>query len=271
MVRTMQRRIFIKRAFASLALAAGGSTIYAGGFERHHVETTVTPIHLGLDTPLRIAAIGDLHFDPLFEHWYIEDVVNCVRAAQPDILFLTGDYVSKVTDQIDVLATLLAAAAPPLGIYAVLGNHEFWSGEVPVIRAFEKNGIVILRNESVPLPGSSRWFIAGLESYWAGRPDPSFFDRSPAAAQYITIIHEPDPFQLLDHPRIRLQVSGHTHGGQIRMPFLGALRLPSWGRQFDAGHFTAANRHLYVNRGIGTVRVHFRFHCRPEISCLDVS
>jgi len=186
------------------------------------------------------------------------------------VLF-TGDFVSKSAERVADLAPILAQARPRLGSCAVLGNHDFWCGPGQISRALERHGIQVLRNAAVPIPDCPGWFLAGLESFWAGRPDASFLDRAPADARFVALVHEPDVFDLLTDSRIRLQISGHTHGGQVRVPFLGALMLPSWGRRFDAGLFRRDGRALYVNRGIGTVRFHVRMNCRPEITVLELS
>jgi predicted MPP superfamily phosphohydrolase len=83
--------------------------------------------------------------------------------------------------------------------------------------------------------------------------------------------HEPDSFDLLTDARIALQLSGHTHGGQVRLPLVGAVCLPSWGKKYEAGLYTRGDQRLYVNRGIGTVKRHFRFNCRPEITLLTLT
>jgi predicted MPP superfamily phosphohydrolase len=135
----------------------------------------------------------------------------------------------------------------------------------------ERNGIQVLRNRALPLPGVAGWFIAGLESYWGGRPDPRFLRKFPEDARFISIVHEPDAWDQLRDPRIRLQVSGHTHGGQVCMPFWGALTLPSWGKLYSAGLYGSGDRHLYVSRGLGTVNMRVRFCCRPEITVFELS
>lgn len=267
----MRRRTFIARGLSSLVLAAGGSAVYAGGIERHLVETTTVRLDLGLAAPLRVVAIGDIHFDPLYETDYLEAVSARIRALAPDFVLFTGDFVSKTAKRVADLAPILARTNPRLGSCAVLGNHDFWCGPRQVSAALERHGIAVLRNAAVPIPGCPDWFLAGLESFWAGRPDASFVGKAPPEARFITLVHEPDVFELLTDSRIRLQISGHTHGGQVRVPFVGALTLPSWGRRFDAGLFRRGERALYVNRGIGTVRFHVRMNCRPEITLLELS
>ncbi len=251
--------------------AAGGAGLYGGWFERQAVEITRTPVPVGLGRSLRLACLGDIHFDPLCEADYLGSVVGKVNALQPDLIALTGDYITHATPRVGEVCGILGRLRAPLGVYAALGNHDQWHAGDIVSALLRRQKIVVLRNQCHPLPGLGGWFVSGLESYWAGRPDGSCLDRAGADTRHLLIVHEPDPFLELTDPRIRLQMSGHTHGGQIRMPGIGALRLPSWGRKFDQGLFERDGRHLFVNRGIGTVTYHLRFDCRPEISLLELS
>jgi predicted MPP superfamily phosphohydrolase len=133
----------------------------------------------------------------------------------------------------------------------------------------------VLRNAHVPLErGASRLWLAGLDDPVCGRPDPDLAIpssiRNVPNEPVILMCHAPDFVdQLHEHPvgqAISLVLSGHTHGGQIRLPLIGALRLPPGGRKYVEGHFNVGSMQLYVNRGIGSVGVPFRFDCRPEIT-----
>lgn len=133
------------------------------------------------------------------------------------------------------------------------------------------SGISVLRNRSVPLPGQENWYLTGLESYWSGKPDAACITGTLPHSRHLVLVHEPDAFDLLTDPRIALQLSGHTHGGQVCLPWVGAVCLPSWGKKYPAGLYTRGDRRLYVNRGIGTVDDHFRLNCRPEITLLTLT
>jgi predicted MPP superfamily phosphohydrolase len=157
------------------------------------------------------------------------------------------------------------------GRFAVLGNHDHNVGADQVTAAFASSGIPVLRNRSVPLPGQENWYLTGLESHWSGKPNVACITNTPPSSHHLVLAHEPDAFDLLTDPRIALQLSGHTHGGQVRLPFVGAVCLPSWGKKYPAGLYTLGDRRLYVNRGIGTVDEHFRLNCRPEITLLTLT
>jgi hypothetical protein len=159
--------------------------------------------------------------------------------------------------------------------YAVLGNHDHWLSGTEVARALSMNRIPVLINSYVPIErNGSRLWLAGIDDPVCGRPDP---DKAiPKAIRGIegepmmVMCHAPDyADELRGHPAgnsIGLMVSGHTHGGQVRLPFVGALDLPPGGKKYVQGLFRLGSMQLYVNRGIGTVGVPFRFQCPPEIT-----
>ena len=275
----MDRRTFIKRGLATAAFLGCGSAAYAGELERHGVRVAKVPIHLGLATPLRAALLADIHFDPFYEIGWLDTVFGTVASLSPDLVLLAGDYVTRTTKRFEEFGRIAGSVRPTLGAFASLGNHDQWTdrwsrngeGTRKMQSVFERNGIHLLRNAVTPLPRNPGWALAGLDSFWAGRPDCGLFARQPEGTQFISLVHEPDAWDILSDPCIRLQVSGHTHGGQVRAPFYGALRLPSWGKKYDAGLFTRGRNHLYVNRGIGTVGIPCRVNCAPEITLLELT
>lgn len=275
----MTRRTFLKRSLATAAFFGCSGAAYAGEFERHGVRIETASIPIGLPRPIRAVLLTDIHFDPLYETDWLESVFRTVAGCAPDIVFHAGDYVSRSTARFEEFGAIAGRLRPPLGSFAVLGNHDHWSdnhgrrgrGRSLITRVLEQNGVRVLRNEIVPLPGHPGWALAGLDSFWAGRPDTTVFARAPHDTRFISIVHEPDAWDLLPDPRIRLQLSGHTHGGQVRLPLIGALRLPTWGRKYDAGLFEKGPRNLYVSRGIGTVNIPCRVNCAPEISLLELT
>lgn len=267
----MNRRIFVKRSALTAALGCGAGYGYARLVERHAVEVVPVELALGLPASLTAVVLGDIHFDPLYETDYLEGVVGRVNALAPDLVLYTGDFFSNTADRVGELLAVLGEAKARLGRFAVLGNHDHTVGADRVTAAFEAAGISVLRNRSVPLPGCEGWYLTGLESYWAGAPSAASLTNTPAHARHILLVHEPDSFDLLTDPRIALQLSGHTHGGQVRVPGVGAVCLPSWGKKYPAGLYARGDRRLYVNRGIGTVVRHVRMNCRPEITCLRLA
>jgi uncharacterized protein len=267
----MNRRTFVKRSLAATAVGLGASAGYARFVERHAVEVVPQQIELGLPEPLTVAVLGDIHFDPLYECDYLADVVARTNRLSPDLILYTGDFLSRSADRLADLLAILREARAGTGSFAVLGNHDHKIGADRVTAALDASGIRVLRNRSVALPRRTDWYLSGLESYWSGAPSAASVANTPPHARHILLVHEPDSFDLLTDPRIALQVSGHTHGGQVRIPGVGAVCLPSWGKKYQAGLYTRGDRRLYVNRGIGTVDEHVRLNCRPEITLLKLT
>jgi predicted MPP superfamily phosphohydrolase len=267
----MNRRRFIQGTATTALAAATGASLLAHGIRTHDLEQRTVRLPMGLNRPLRMVALGDIHFDPLYEEAYLAHISARITALQPDLVVYTGDFVTQHLSRMHDLAALLSRTVSRLGSFATLGNHDHWAGAGAVSAALEKEGIRVLRNASYPLPGEDDFFLTGLDSFWAGTPDPTILARTPATSRHILLVHEPDPFTRLDDPRIKLQISGHTHGGQIRAPLIGALVLPKLGRDYQEGLYARNDRLLYVNRGVGTLRPHIRIHCRPEITVFELS
>jgi len=269
---TLNRRAFLQ-ALAGVSLTgAVAATATAWGEDTHDVEITRIPVHLGLQTPLRLVVLGDIHFDPVCDEAYLLHVVGLVNSLQPDLLAYTGDFVSQRLGRLRDLAGLLAPAQGRLGTYTIPGNHELWTNVTYVQRVLDQRaGIRMLRNATIALPGQDDVYLTGFDSFSAGRPQPALLDQTATQSRHIVLAHEPDSFNLLTDSRIRLQVSGHTHGGQVRLPFYGALVLPLWGRDYQQGLYTRGTRQLYVNRGIGTYSLNLRINCRPEITVFELT
>jgi predicted MPP superfamily phosphohydrolase len=266
----MNRRVFL-RTLAGASVAGVAACAY--GEDTHDIEIARVPCKIGLRTPRRMVVLGDLHFDPVCDEAYLARVVDLINGLQPDLIAYTGDFVTSHLDRVHDLADILARAHAPLGAFAVEGNHEFWTNTGFVQQMLDRNaGIRMLRNESIALPGEDNVYLTGLDSFSVGRPRPDVVNLTPPGTRHILLVHEPDSFPQLTSARIRLQISGHTHGGQVRLPFYGALWLPKWGRDFQQGLFAAEDgRQLYVNRGIGTLACHFRINCRPEITVFELT
>lgn len=268
----MTRRTFFKRSLLASPLVLGAGALgYSRYIERHDVEVVEVDMAVGLPAPLNVALLSDIHFDPLCETEYLEDVIARVNQLSPDLILYAGDFVSVSIERIEELMAILSRGRASHGSFAALGNHEHWIDADKIESILNTAGITVLRNRSVPLPGLPQCYLTGLESHWSGRPSMRSIESTPPASRHIVLAHEPDSFDLLTDSRIALQLSGHSHGGQVRVPFGGAIQLPSWGKKYSIGQYEQAGRRLYVTRGIGTVVRHFRFNCRPEITHLRLS
>ena len=281
-----EQSLLTRRAFLGLgAGAAVGLALYAGEISRHELvlERCTIPIAGLAETfhGLRIAQISDFHFAEYSEPFFIERVVRQVNALQPDIVLLTGDFVtmapiekSRSQAYIPIIASLLGGLDCPHR-YGVLGNHDWMVNGTYVIEAMGAVGIPILRNASLPFErDGSRFWIAGAMDALSWEcdlnktmPAHAVQDKEPV----LMMVHEPDMLPAVARLNgVDLMLSGHTHGGQVRLPLLPPLMLPPLGQRYVEGHFRMGKTQLYVNRGIGAVALPFRFRCPPEITELTL-
>jgi predicted MPP superfamily phosphohydrolase len=214
---------------------------------------------------LRIVQLTDLHRSKLTPDRRLRHAVALANSICPDLILLTGDFVTADSADIEPCGHILAPLEAPLGRYAVLGNHDFTAGAPAVERMLTRLGIHVLTNESVKLENGLR--LVGLEDDRHGKPDAvrAFRDVQEDEATLV-LSHNPVGAELVaQHPCIVF--SGHTHGGQIRLPVLTAQQVRRIGsKHYRAGWFTVGQARLYVNRGLGQVGLPLRFLCRPEIS-----
>ena len=227
---------------------------------------------------LRIAVLADPHTGSPYNGLdKLNEIVDLTLQAQPDLILLAGDYVVQEVlggqfiapeDMTPVLARLEA----PMGVYAVLGNHDWWLDGARVRQALEQDGIPVLEDAAIELThGACRFWLAGISDFWEAPHDiATTLARIPAAATVLAFTHNPDIFPTLPS-RIALTIAGHTHGGQVYFPVLGRLIVPSrYGERFAIGHIQEAGRHMFVSPGLGTSILPVRFLVPPEISILHV-
>jgi hypothetical protein len=264
---------------------AAGLAIYSAGIERHWVEVLRHEVHLpGLAAGfngLRIAQLSDIHMDEYTEPIFLRHVIDRINRMEPDVVLLTGDFVSNglATTAFSIGAAWQCAniltGLSCKQVYAVLGNHDVSVDAKQVTAALRANGVTVLTNACLPIEREGgRLWLAGVDDPVMGMPDPekAIPDaiRNVANEPVILMCHAPDYVDdLLMRPvgkAIDLMLSGHTHGGQVRLPLVGALQLPDLGRKYVEGWFRPGGVQLYVNRGIGTVGLPFRFDCPPEIT-----
>ena len=228
--------------------------------------------------PLRIAALADLHTGaPHITVEKVREIVASVNAERPDLIVLLGDYVIHGVAggrfvPIEQTAAALRDLRAPLGVFAVLGNHDWWYDGSRCARALEAAGIHVLEDAAaaVTVRGHPLW-IAGVGEV---RTRPASLTRAlapvPEGAPVIVLTHNPDLFVRVP-PRVLLTLAGHTHGGQVNLPVLGRLIVPSHhGDRYAIGHIQEEGRDLFVSPGIGTSIIPVRFRVPPEISLLTV-
>jgi uncharacterized protein len=266
-------------SFRSLATALGG--LIAGGGLLAGYAASVEPlwaetVRLSLRLPrlpsrldgLTLAQISDLHAGHYASEDKIRRSVSMVNALHPDVIAITGDMFHRQPQEAQMAAEALSALSAPLGVYAIMGNHERQlppeEGEMP----FRRAGLTVLANAAheVTVDGASLWMI-GIDDLIMRRGNLKRALRGvPDHACKILLVHEPDFADRAARYPIDLQLSGHTHGGQIRLPGIGPLLLPVLGRKYSMGLYKVRNTWVYTNRGLGVTRPPLRFNCRPEIT-----
>ena len=227
---------------------------------------------------LRVAVLADLHVGSPFNGIdKLEQIVDLTLKAKPDLILLAGDYVihgvvgGKFVEP-DTIAKGLQRLAAPLGVFAVLGNHDHRHGGEEIRAAMESHGIKVLDDEAIPLKlAECRIWLAGLSDLWTGkRAYQAALALIPEGAPAIAFTHNPDSFPVLPKP-VTLTIAGHTHGGQVRLPLLGRLVVPSeYGERYAIGHVVENGRHLFVSPGLGTSIIPVRFLVPPEVSMLTL-
>jgi uncharacterized protein len=241
--------------------------------------------------PLRIAALSDLHAArPWMTGERIAAIGKVAMELKPDLITLLGDYVTSIHQRylglmppIAEWAGALGTLRAPLGVYAVLGNHDWWGDLHGVRDGLCAAGIPVMENDAIKITtGGHSFWLGGLGDqlahgrYVKGRPR-GVDDLDGVLAQvtdddpFILMAHEPDIF-IKSSPRVALQLSGHTHGGQVRFPLIGALVVPSaYGQRYAYGHIIEDGRNLVVSGGLGVSGLPVRFLMPPEITIVDVT
>ena len=187
---------------------------------------------------------------------------------------MTGDFVSRITHgEPDLIESELGRLHAPAGVWAILGNHDHWRGAEIVEAAVQRAGIRLLRNDNASIGRKDQeLWMAGVDDVLLGHPDLRMaMDGVPGDAAAILLAHEPDfaDMAALDS-RIALQLSGHSHGGQVRLPFLGSIIVPPLAKKYPKGLRQINAMRLYTNCGLGNIFLPVRFNCRPEVTLLSL-
>lgn len=276
----VSRRRALRLIAGTLVATTAGSGVNAAWIEPESLSVTRGDIpcpHLppALDG-LKICLISDLHYkDPDADDPLLARVVDAIDRETPDLVLMPGDFIDSDERMMAPLLHRLSGLRARHGVFASLGNHDGWNADVQrVSRQFERAGFAMLHNRHSRIRiGGESLYLAGSDFVWGGKPDPQAMTRGiPADAPLVALVHEPDFFdRMTRHRRIDLQVSGHTHGGQCRVPVLGIAPVkPLWGRKYIHGRFQREDSNLFVTRGVGTTGLRVRFACPPELAVLTL-
>jgi hypothetical protein len=283
-----KKSLLTRRQFIGLSgLSVLGLGVYAGEIARHEIDIVHRTIVIDrlpeAFKGFRIVQVSDFHYKEYTEAFFIKLVIHEVNALKADLVVLTGDFISygpaaphRSVPWAYECGELLTRIQCPLR-YAILGNHDCIVSEAVVKDALTTHGIPVLNNQAIPLEREGkRIWLAGLADVLEAHPRPDFGKTIPKTAQadderVILLAHEPDIAPEAAKHNVDLMLSGHTHGGQVRIPFLPPVMLPPMGKDYVEGHFQVGPMQLYVNRGIGAVQLPFRFNCPPEITVITLA
>jgi uncharacterized protein len=272
------RRI-LRRLAAGVALAGAGGLLYAREVEPRRLEVvrpevTLPRLAAAFDG-YRVVQIGDLHLDDWSRPARLHRVAEMVNAEAPDLIVVTGDFASYSARRLDTerLVDALRHLSAPDGVLAILGNHDYLTDVKLIRRCIREAGLTELLNEAVTLRrDGSELHVAGVDDVMEGRSRLDLVLQAlPRTGAAVLLAHEPDFADVAAATgRFDLQLSGHSHGGQVRVPVLGRAALPPFSQRYTRGLHRVGGMLLYTNRGLGTVHARLRFGCRPEITALTL-
>ena len=275
-------RPLTRREFLSVttrwALASGlvgiGGTGYAQGVEPYWLEIHQLSLKLPRISPefegYRILQMSDIHMGGWMPVSRLQELVGLANSQEPDLIVLTGDFFSTISDAVaSDLVTALKHLRARDGVLGVLGNHDHWSNADAAREAIKACGVTNVSNGLQIIERNGALLnIAGVDDIWERQHRLDLvLDKLPAESASILLAHEPDYADTSAAAgRFDLQISGHSHGGQVIIPFMGPLRLPYLGVKYPLGLYQVGNMLQYTNRGVGMIHPYVRFNCRPEIT-----
>lgn len=288
----MERRDFLSllgRAVPGSLTLPWAAGAYAVALEPAWIETN----HLRIPIPglpqslnqLRIVQISDVHRSDIVGGRFVREAVEKALALEPELVALTGDFISRKPVFFERVASDLAPLAKVAPAFGVPGNHDYdlwypWAkpglpeGPRYLADSLDRVGIRLLRNENLTVPlrgGTGAIELVGVDDLWSGhcKPSQAFANCSTEKKLRLVLCHNPDGFAGMKSHPFDLMLAGHTHGGQVRLPFWGALFCPVEDRRFLAGLANSDGKFVYTNRGLGFNR-RIRFGVRPEITLLEL-
>lgn len=269
------RRQFLSGVAAAPLVAVSATAAYSTLIAPRNYELTETDIFIR-NLPerfegFRITQLTDIHHSRLVSLGDVHHVVELANATKPDLIVLTGDYTTSYRRYIEPCAEALARLSAPEGVWAVLGNHDHYTDPELTTRALERKRIVVMNNLNTVLRrGPDALYLAGIDDWsWNGNDWKRAFNGLPPGLPLILLSHQPNVLDLEESQTASLILSGHTHGGQVKLPFIGApARYATIDLKYANGLFRRADTQLYVSRGTGVIGLPVRLGVRPEIAVL---
>jgi uncharacterized protein len=278
-----------RRKFLGISVASAAAIVAADGFGWEPLH----PVAVYLELPFphwpaaldgfRIVQLSDLHYDPMFGVAPIKAAIRLANEQSPDVVALTGDFVTlpfienrrtraRTAEQSEPCAQLLKSLRSKYGSLGVLGNHDEFSFPDTVTKHLEAQGIQVLRNRAIPIEhNGARLFLAGVNDVLGGDADLDTALRGINSTEPIVLLaHEPDFAEATARYPIGLQLSGHSHGGQVRIPYVWPLFLPPLSEKYPKGLYSLGELLLYTNVGVGTIHLPVRWNCPPEVTVITL-
>lgn len=278
----MNRRSFMKKGamyFLATLGTMGLFSSYALFGEKYKVQIKQVPLTFDrlpvTFNDFRMVQFSDAHFGRFYNLSEFEKVVSHINGLQPDLICFTGDLYDQIQGiPSDECISMLSALKAKHGKWAVLGNHDYGSGAEQITILLEKSGFIVLKNDFRMIErGGKRIRIAGIDDVIYGKANLQKAMIGATSEEFtLLLVHEPDYADKVVNFNVDFQISGHSHGGQVRLPWVGALLTPQDGEKYVQGHYTVAGSKLqvYTNRGIGMSILPIRFLCRPEITVFEL-
>jgi hypothetical protein len=281
----ISRRAFLKAGLAfsaGAALTAGTLASYPLFIERHWIQINRYPIpvpHLpAAFEGFRIAHLSDLHYGPLVSLSFISRVLKLTQQCAPDLIVFTGDFVhsQNTRENINTLWPMLSELEARWGVFSVPGNHDYWADIDRTLYWMKKTGQDLYKTVIPLIKQGERIWLGGTGDHWEDHEEiDRIFQAVPEADCRICLAHNPDTADQDHQTRIDLFLCGHTHGGQIRWPFLNRPfspnQLPVKNKAYDQGYIEHNDKRLFISRGIGWAVLPIRFSCPPEIAILELT
>jgi len=276
----MNRRKFLKQSLTlagitTVGLGIGGyqGFVEMGGLVIEQHQVPLTNLHPAVEG-FKIAVLSDFHLYPYVTVELIQHAVSLTNALNPDLVVLLGDFVWRQSEAVYDLIPVLLNLNATYGVFAIMGNHDLRHDKGKIVRpTFLKSPLPVLQNKGFAFDvGQGQLYLAGLDDGLLGQPNIEVAMANLSSnVPSILLMHEPDYIDTYagNYP-VSLQLSGHTHGGQIRFPGIGATVLPPLGRRYEQGLYKVQETWLYVNRGLGSTLIPMRWNCRPEITELTL-
>lgn len=281
----MGRRQFLFGAAAGAAVLAGGglgdiTPLEAGNLRIRHYHIPIKDLPEAFHG-LRLIHVSDTHFGPFVSMAYLKQSVKVANQLHGDLIILTGDYMHRTPRSLEPGIKVLAGLKAKYGSVAVLGNHDHWEGTERSKQVFAEIGVPLVDNHRIFLTPEGltarvrhpelALCLAGLGDLWADDVLPGqALEGVPREMPRIILSHNPDTAEMMNGHRVDLMLSGHTHGGQVRIPLYGPPKCGKYGRKYIGGLCHGPSCPVVVSRGVGMSGVPVRLGVPPELGVITL-